>query len=247
MADAVRKYFTVPVTGQVYGSSPTKSFKYAPVGLAVDAPVQGVLPGEAIRPILEGAQKIALANCPCRVAARLLGRTDCEHSLEVCFKYDEMAEFVINRGLAREVSLDEAVSVMTAAEEEGLVHMVDNAAGRIKHTCNCCGHYCWNVGIIRRRKIPRDALMAVYFIRETEKEVCVGCGACAEVCPVDAVVMKDGVAEVDLDWCIGCGVCAVRCPSEAITLTRRIQDTPPGDVRALHERIRRERGLARPE
>lgn len=100
--------------------------------------------------------------------AKILGRTDCHHSLEVCIKYDELAEFVIEKGLARQISKDEAMKILADSEKEGLVHMVDNTQGQIKHTCNCCGHYCWNVGIIRRRKIPRDMLMAVYFIRETD-------------------------------------------------------------------------------
>ena len=134
-------------------------------------------------PIVEAAAKIAVAHCPCRMSANILGRSDCRHSLEVCIKYDELADFVISKGLAREISKDEAHHILAASEKEGLVHMVDNAQGTIKHTCNCCGHYCWNVGIIRRRKIPRDMLMAVYFIRDTDLAECIGCGACVAACP----------------------------------------------------------------
>jgi Pyruvate/2-oxoacid:ferredoxin oxidoreductase delta subunit len=244
MAKLILKYFTVPVTRDVYGPVPTKTYKYSPAGLVVDVPMQGVLPYESIESIVRSANRIALAHCPCRMSAKILGRTDCTHSLEVCFKYDEMADFVIDKGLAREVSVDEALAVMRAAEEEGLVHMVDNAQGGIKHTCNCCGHYCWNVGIIRRRKIPRDQLMAVYFIRETDLDECVGCGACADICPVDAVVMnEDNRPAVDMDWCIGCGVCAVKCPVGCISMVRRDDDPVPKDFSDLHKRIRTEKGL----
>ena len=123
--------------------------------------------------------------------------------------------------------------------------MVDNSQGQIKHTCNCCGHYCWNVGIIRRRKIPRDALMDVYFIRKTEMDACIGCGACEEICPVDAVRIVDEKAEIDPAWCIGCGVCAVTCPTEAISIVRREdKKEAPKDFAELHQKIREERGLA---
>jgi ferredoxin len=121
--------------------------------------------------------------------------------------------------------------------------MVDNAQGQIKHTCNCCGHYCWNVGILRRRKIPRDQLMAVYFIRETELDECIGCGNCAEICPVDAVKMVDERPRVDENWCIGCGVCAVSCPAEVISLKRRIAEPSPASFDDLHQRIKKEKGL----
>lgn len=243
MAKVVLKYFSVPTTRQVYGGVPTKTYKYSPANLSVDVPMQGVLPHEQMESIVEVATKIAVAHCPCRMSANILGRTDCQHSLEVCIKYDEMAEFVISRGLGREISQDEAMHILEDCEKEGLVHMIDNAQGQIKHTCNCCGHYCWNVGIIRRRKIPRDTLMAVYFIRETDSEECIGCEACKDICPVDAVNMVNDKAEVDLDWCIGCGVCAVSCPTGSISIKRRLEARSPENFADLHHQIRSERGL----
>ncbi len=243
MAKLILKYFTVPTTEKVYGGVPTKTYKYSPANLSVDLPMQGVMPYEEIGSIVNATTKIAVAHCPCRMSAKILGRTDCQHSLEVCIKYDDMAEFVVSRGLAREVSKDEARNILINCEKEGLVHMVDNAQGQIKHTCNCCGHYCWNVGIIRRRKIPRDILMAVYFIRETDLDACIGCGACAEICPVDAVVMADERPVVDQDWCIGCSVCAVSCPTGAISIVRRSDKAAPMDFADLHGRIKVERGL----
>lgn len=241
MAKLIRSYFTIPVTRDVYGGVETKPFKYTPVGIKVEVGKQGVLPHEEMGPIIEKAEKIALAHCPCRVSARVLGRTDCDHSLEVCFKYDGLAEFLISRDMGRLVSKDEALHVMGQCEKEGLVHMVDNAQGDIKHTCNCCGCYCWNVGVIRRRKIPRDVLMQVNFIRETEQEACVGCGACADICPVDAVEMTDDVSRLDSDWCIGCGVCAGVCPADAISIVRRTPERGPDNFSNLHRQIRKER------
>jgi len=243
MAKLVLNYFKVSTTHKVYGGVRTKSYKYAPANLSIEIPMQGVMPYEQIGSIVDTATKIAVAHCPCRLSAKILGRTDCPHSLEVCIKYDELAEFVINKGLAREISGDEAHHILAASEKEGLVHMVDNAQGQIKHTCNCCGHYCWNVGIIRRRKIPRDQLMAVYFIRETELAECTGCGACADICPVDAVKMVDDKPQVDPDWCIGCGVCALQCPADVISISRRLENQAPQDVTQLHQQIKKERGL----
>jgi len=241
MARLILNYFTVPTTGKIYGGVATKTYKYTPVGISLAVDMQGVLPCEQIGPIVAAATTIAVAHCPCRMSAKLLGRTDCTHSLEVCIKYDEMAEFVVDRGLAREISRDEALHILAASEREGLVHMVDNSQGQVKHTCNCCGHYCWNVGIIRRRKIPRDRLMAVYFTRETQLENCIGCGACADICPVDAVGMKDGLPEVEKDWCIGCGVCAVACPTGVISIRRRLEASAPVTFGELHSRIGREK------
>lgn len=50
-----------------------------------------------------------------------------------------------------------------------------------------------------------------------DKEKCTACGACADVCPVDAINIED-VAVVDEDTCIECGVCINECPVDAIKL-----------------------------
>jgi ferredoxin len=244
MAKLVLNYFSIPTTGAVYGGAATKTYKYSPANVSIDIEMQGVMPNEQMGPIVAATTKIAVAHCPCRMSAKILGRTDCHHSLENCIKYDEMAEFVIDKGLAREISKDEALKILADSEKEGLVHMVDNTQGQIKHTCNCCGHYCWNVGILRRRKIPRDMLMAVYFIRDTELDDCIGCGSCADICPVDAVSMVDERPVVDNQWCIGCGVCAVSCPAEVISIKRRLESKAPESFTDLHQQIKQEKGLA---
>lgn len=46
-------------------------------------------------------------------------------------------------------------------------------------------------------------------------DACVGCGACKEVCPVDAISEGD-VYTINPDVCIDCGACAGECPSDAI-------------------------------
>jgi len=45
---------------------------------------------------------------------------------------------------------------------------------------------------------------------------CVSCGACADVCPQDAITIDD-VAVIDQDKCVDCGACVDECPSGAIT------------------------------
>lgn len=245
MANLVVKYFNRRVTAESYGGSETKPFRYIPVGETIDAQTQAVYSYDMMEKIIENARVIALCHCPCRLAFRLRGK-GCDHPLEVCLKYDELAEYVIERGLAREITKDEALKICRESEDAGMVHMVDNAMGEVKHTCHCCGCACWNVGAIKRRKIPRDVLMATYYLRYTDEDMCSACGECIEWCPVDALTLDGDYPAVDEDWCIGCGVCVAKCSTGAATLRLRPDRkdvVPPRDFKELHEKVLEEKGL----
>ena len=50
------------------------------------------------------------------------------------------------------------------------------------------------------------------------KDLCIGCGACEENCPVQAIALgADGKAECDKSKCIDCLSCVGNCPVQAIT------------------------------
>ena len=45
---------------------------------------------------------------------------------------------------------------------------------------------------------------------------CIACGACAEVCPEEAISEGDPIYVIDEELCIDCGLCVDECPSDAI-------------------------------
>ena len=46
---------------------------------------------------------------------------------------------------------------------------------------------------------------------------CQDCGACAAVCPAEAISEGDGKYVIDADACLDCGTCEAECPHGAIS------------------------------
>lgn len=48
------------------------------------------------------------------------------------------------------------------------------------------------------------------------KNKCIGCCTCVDVCPVNAISIENGKAKIDEKKCIKCGTCMAVCPVNAI-------------------------------
>lgn len=238
MAKLILKYFNKQITKETFCTDPIP-YRFVPVDQTIDIEKQSIYPFHVMEKIIQNAETIAVAHCMCRQEMKLLGR-DCGHPTEVCMKFDDLARYMIDKGFAREINVKEALEISKKASEAGLVHFTDNAMENVQQNCNCCGCSCWNLGRIRRRHIPRDTIIATYFIRETIIDNCIGCGNCIDVCPVMAVKLEYDLAIVDKDWCIGCGLCEPRCPNDAIKIIPR-KDLknifPEKNFKILHEKI----------
>ena len=51
-----------------------------------------------------------------------------------------------------------------------------------------------------------------------DSEKCMGCMECADLCPMECIVERDGVGYIEEDDCVECGVClrAGLCPNDAL-------------------------------
>jgi NAD-dependent dihydropyrimidine dehydrogenase PreA subunit len=56
-----------------------------------------------------------------------------------------------------------------------------------------------------------------------DKNKCIGCGRCFEVCPHSVFEMVDRkTVIVDLDSCMECGACARNCPVKALDVKKGV-------------------------
>lgn len=55
---------------------------------------------------------------------------------------------------------------------------------------------------------------------EVNTDLCIGCGECVDVCPVEVYELQDDKSvPVNADECVGCESCVEVCGENAITVT----------------------------
>jgi Pyruvate/2-oxoacid:ferredoxin oxidoreductase delta subunit len=194
-----------------------------PVETQIDRAFDTVLPTEDVKKLVERFDTIGVAVCYCRHQKDLLGRS-CQVTDERknCLFFGNTAKFFISRKFAEPISREQAIQILEKAEKDGLVHKAFHEkydTGRDEMAiCNCCKCCCETFQLFYRGGGP--ALTYTSYIATVDEDACIGCEACADICPMEAVRMDDGIARVDEARCIGCGVCAGQCDVEAITLKR---------------------------
>ncbi len=187
-----------------------------------------VLPYNALKPMIEKQSFCAVAHCPCRQMKAHVGE-GCSHSLENCLHFGSMGRYMVEQKLAREISREETLEILKAANEEGLVHAAENIAGHLGTICNCCGCCC--VFLNTKKKLGLHTISASTYVARVDTELCAACGTCEERCPMQAIAVGDqGVAEVQQELCIGCGVCTPTCEAGAVDLMERKAAVPPPDL-----------------
>ena len=64
--------------------------------------------------------------------------------------------------------------------------------------------------------LSQDRLFHSPMVAEVNLNLCTGCGMCVDVCPYEALSLKDGKVEVNEVLCEGCGTCSATCLRAAI-------------------------------
>ncbi len=135
---------------------------------------------------LKKYDKISVGICTCRKQQRIRGEGSGEIEGEYCMGLGDLAEYSVDRGMGRYITYDEAIEILKRAERHGYVHQVTNIDGETKIVaiCNCAPGVC---NALRTSQLFNTPNMSASAYRaHVEKEKCVACGKCVEVCPVGA-------------------------------------------------------------
>ncbi|MFW9772665.1 MAG: ATP-binding protein [Promethearchaeota archaeon] len=198
----------------------------------VEVPTQVIIPSQKVEEIINKFEDIAVGNCFCRQHKDLLG-DHCKQTniRENCFTLGKSARHTSAQGFSRLISKEEALKILKATKEDGLVHKAYHLHSDITKEevaiCNCCSCCCLN----SRDLMVGPVVNANNYLAEVKEDKCIGCGNCIDICHNNAISLNDdNIAEVDEEYCIGCGLCAYFCPENAISMIeglRFIRMIPP--------------------
>ncbi len=142
---------------------------------------------DEIATLIENATAISVGPCSCRRSRRLMGE-GCGHLEEdMCMYLNDNAINYSKTGAHRLISKEEAYEVLRRAEDNGLVHEINQTPGfeEASAICNCCGCSCYALRIAEMFR-SKNAIRSNYVAR-VDKEKCVACGQCVENCQTNAV------------------------------------------------------------
>lgn len=176
-----------------------------------------ILDYERATKVIDNAHSISLGRCYCRHKMEHLSKA-CDAPQNVCLTFNNPARSLIDHGISKEISKEEAHKILKDCIDRGLVQIGDNVQDSINWICNCCGCCCEALLAYKRLGI-KCKIKSNYFAKD--KGNCIGCSICEKKCPVDAIKIVDKKVKIDKKICIGCGVCTRFCPTKTLTMARR--------------------------
>lgn len=136
---------------------------------------------------LKKYDKYAVDVCSCRRQQAMRGEGVGDIEGYMCLAVGDMAEYVVEtKKDAYYIDYDEVMRILKVSEEKGFVHQITNLDGedKIVGICNCSPGVC---NAIRTSQLFNTPNMSASAYRaHVDKEKCVACGKCVEVCPVGA-------------------------------------------------------------
>ena len=167
-----------------------------PVEKAISSENKSV-PVEHLSRWIDMYDKYGISECSCRKQQAMRGEGSGEICGEYCIGMGDMAEYMNDRGIGHYVSKEEVYEILERAERHGYVHQITNidGEGKIVAICNCAPGVCNALRTSQLYNTPN--LSASAYRAHVDKDKCVACGKCVEVCPVGAAKLGQKLCKKD--------------------------------------------------
>lgn len=141
--------------------------------------------------------KLAASPCSCRYGRSILEEGCADDPEDWCIAVGDMADFVVETDRGHYIDRKTALDILQKAEENGFVHQISNNDGedKIIAICNCNVNVCNALRTSQLFNTPNMSRSA--YRTHVDKEKCVACGKCVEVCPAGAVKLGQKLCTKD--------------------------------------------------
>jgi NADPH-dependent glutamate synthase beta subunit-like oxidoreductase len=140
---------------------------------------------------------IAAGICSCRASRAVLGDGCTDDVDDWCIQLGDMADYAVETGRAHYIDKARALEILELAEKNGYVHQVTNIDGKDKifDICNCNVKICNALRTSMLFNTPNMSRSA--YTANVNKQKCVACGKCVEICPAGAVKLGQKLCKKD--------------------------------------------------
>ena len=140
---------------------------------------------------------ISAGICSCRASRAVLGDGCTDNEDDWCVQLGDMVDYTVETGRAHYITKERALEIFELAEKNGYVHQITNIDGenKIFDICNCNVKICNALRTSLLFNTPYLSRSA--YTANVEKEKCVACGKCVEVCPAGAVKLGQKLCKKD--------------------------------------------------
>ena len=130
--------------------------------------------------------KYAAGACSCRRQQRIRGEGTGDLEEDLCIGVGDMADYLVETNKGHYITYDEVMEILERSEKNGYVHQITNIDGedKIFAICNCAAGVCNALRTSQLFNTPNMSRSA--YRAHVDKEKCVACGRCVEVCPAGA-------------------------------------------------------------
>ena len=142
--------------------------------------------------------QIGVGICSCRRAQTVRGEGSGDVEDYWCMGVGEFAQYCAETGKDnKNITYEEAIEILQKAEDNGYVHQITNIDGenKIFAICNCAPGVCYALRTSQLYNTPNMSRSC--YTAHVDKESCVACGKCVEVCPAGAAKLGQKLCTKD--------------------------------------------------